>query len=387
MYEISQFNKIAKEGIKLLPGDRYKVGESSADSNAILIRSYKLTPEEIGKNVLCISRAGAGVNNIPVKYCSERGIVVFNTPGANANAVKELVICGLLLASRDIAGSIEFAKTLKGQEKINELVESSKSLFSGVEIAGKTLGIIGLGAIGVMVANCASAMNMEVIGYDPYLSVDSAWGLSRKVKKAKSLDELYQNSDYVTIHVPLIESTKHMINDDSIGKMKKGIRILNFARGELVNNTSVLKAVREGKVARYISDFPSEELIGEKNIICIPHLGASTYESEVNCAVMAVREVKDFLENGNITNSVNMPGCQMDRTSDVRITVIHKNIPNMLGQISTTLAKENINILNMTNRGREEFAYTLLDISSDVNDKILEKLNAIDGVLRTRLIK
>ncbi len=388
MYKIRTYNKIAKEGINQLDNKLFTVSEIEENADALLLRSAKLKIDDIENSVKIIARAGAGTNNIPVDECSQKGIVVLNTPGANANAVKELVIAGLLMASRDISGAIIYAKTLKGEgEQVPSLVEKNKSRFKGIELAGKKLGIIGLGAIGIMVANSASSLHMDVIGYDPYLSVKAAWGLSRKIKRADNLDELLNNCDYLTIHVPLMEATKDMINAQSISKMKKGMRILNFSRGGLVNNTDILDGLKTGQVGQYITDFPSDELLGVNGITCIPHLGASTNESEVNCAIMATRQLSEFLLYGNIVNSVNMPNSSVSRTTDYRITIIHKNNPDVLSKLSTTFLDEKLNIMNLSNQIKGQYAYTIFDIDSQVNEEILQKLNIIEGVLSTRLIK
>lgn len=388
MYKIRTYNKIAKEGINQLDSKLFTVSEKVENADALLLRSAKLKSDDIENSVKIIARAGAGTNNVPVNECSEKGIVVLNTPGANANAVKELVIAGLLMASRDISGSIIYAKTLKGEgEQVPSLVEKNKSRFKGIELAGKKLGIIGLGAIGIMVANSASSLHMDVIGYDPYLSVKAAWGLSRKIKRANNLDELLKNCDYLSIHVPLMEATKDMINAKTMSKMKKGMRILNFSRGGLINNTDILDALKTGHVGQYITDFPSDELLGVNDITCIPHLGASTNESEVNCAIMATRQLSEFLLYGNIVNSVNMPNSSVSRTTDYRITIIHKNNPDVLSKLSTTFLDEKLNVMNLSNQIKGEYAYTIFDIDSKVDDEILQKLNNIDGVLSTRLIK
>lgn len=386
MYRIRTFNKISPVGLNRLDPALYAVSDSETDEDAILVRSAKLLDYDFPKNLLAISRAGAGVNNIPLDRCSEAGIVVFNTPGANANAVKELVIAGMIISSRKVVSGIEWAKTLKGQPEVGKLVEKGKAAFAGPEIKGKKLGVIGLGAIGILVANAAKSLGMEVYGYDPFLSVDAAWGLSRAIKHATSLDQIYTECDYITVHVPLNGDTKGMLNKDAFAMMKDGVRILNFARDSLVNSDDMLAALASGKVAAYVVDFPTEEMLGVENVIAIPHLGASTPESEDNCAVMAADELIDYLENGNITHSVNYPDMQVARTTDVRICVLHKNIPNMLTQISGLVSQEGINIDNMTNRSRKEYAYTILDVVGAPSAASLEKISAIDGVIRVRKI-
>ena len=335
-----------------------------------------------------IARAGAGVNNIPVKDCAEKGVVVFNTPGANANGVKELVLAGMLLASRDIVGGIEWVAKEKDQEDIDKLAEKQKKQFAGCEIMGKKLGIIGLGAIGAMVANAASALGMEVYGYDPYISIDAAWNLSRTIKHIKSLDEIYSQCDYITIHVPLLDSTKEMINKEALDKMKDGVVLLNFARDLLVDEDALIEALDSGKVKKYVTDFANHTVAGHKGILVTPHLGASTEESEENCAVMAVKEVRDFLENGNIKNSVNFPNCDMGTCAAVgRIAICHKNIPNMISQFTKILGAEGLNIADMTNKSKGEYAYTLIDLESTASREALDELKAIEGVSRVRVVK
>lgn len=387
MYSIKTLNKISPLGLKLFEEDKYSVSDSEENPDGIVLRSFVMHDMELPKSLKAVARAGAGVNNIPIEKCSEKGMVVFNTPGANANAVKELVVAGLLLSSRKIIEGIQWAKTLIGQgEDVPKLVEKGKSAFAGPEIRGKKLGVIGLGAIGVMVANAARALGMEVQGFDPYISVDSAWGLSRSVKKAADFKSLLENCDYITLHVPLTPETKDMINAEKFELMKKGIRLLNFSRGGLVNTEDLKKAIEDGIIDTYVTDFPDEELLQLDNVIAIPHLGASTPESEENCAVMAVTQLKDFLENGNIFNSVNFPDCRMVRSSNYRLTIAHKNIPNMVGQISTILAKEHINILNMINKSKGNLAYTIIDAEKEINKDIISSLTNIEGILRVRVI-
>jgi D-3-phosphoglycerate dehydrogenase len=387
MYKIKTLNNIADEGLKLFD-DKFQIVDEEK-VNGILLRSYKMHDMELPNELQVIGRAGAGVNNIPIEKCSEKGIVVFNTPGANANGVKELVMAGLLLASRDIIGAVDWAKTLvdKGEE-VPKLVEGGKSNFAGPEVAGKTLGVIGLGAIGVLVANTAKSLGMNVLGYDPFISVESAWGLSRSIQKADNLDDLFMKADYLTIHVPLMDATKGMINEEKINLMKDGVRLLNFSRAGLCDDTAIEKALESGKVARYVTDFPYDKVLNMKNTICIPHLGASTPESEVNCAVMAVNEVKDYLENGNITNSVNYPDCYMGVCKVAgRISVNHKNIPYMVSNITTALADKNINIVDMINKSKKDWAYTLIDVESEITEDIVNELEAIDGIVKVRVIK
>ncbi|MCG8502675.1 MAG: phosphoglycerate dehydrogenase [Firmicutes bacterium] len=389
MYKIQTLNKISSKGLERLEADRYGIlGETDTDRpDAVLLRSYNMHDMELPPSLAAIARAGAGVNNIPIDKCSEQGIVVFNTPGANANAVKELTIAALLLSNRKIVQGIEWAKTLKEESSsVAKLVEKGKSSFAGPEMKGKKLGVIGLGAIGVMVANAAKALGMEVEGFDPYISVDAAWGLSRGVKKALDLQTLFETSDYITLHLPLLEETKNMVNEEKFSWMKKGVRLLNMSRDGLVNNKDLKKAIEDGIVETYVTDFPNADLLALDHVIPIPHLGASTPESEENCAVMAAEQLKDFLENGNIINSVNYPACELNRVSDYRITLANKNIPNMVGQISTVLANEHINILNMLNRSSGEYAYTIIDIDRSVGKEVIDKLQSINGVLSVRVL-
>ena len=386
MYNIKLFNKISKTGVSSLTEDKYLLSDSIEDYDAVLVRSAKLHDTEFPENCKCIARAGAGVNNIPIDRCTEKGIVVFNTPGANANAVKELVIAGLLLASRKISDSIAWANTLENTPETEAVIEKGKSNFVGPEVYGKTLGVIGLGAIGVMVANAAHDLGMQVYGYDPYLSVNAAWGLSRKIEKAASNEEIFAKCDYITVHVPQNDSTKNMINAESIATMKDGVRILNFSRGGLVNTADMKAALESGKVASYVTDFPAG-LIGVQNVVAIPHLGASTPESEENCAVMAAAELKGYLEDGNIKNSVNFPTVNVPRGEGTRICIIHANGPNIMSQISSAVAAKGINIDHMTNMSRNEIAYTLLDIAGDIDDEAIEVIKAVPNVVRVRVIK
>ena len=380
-------NPISNVGLKDFD-DKYVQTEEVNDADVILVRSAKMHDMELGNNVKAIARAGAGVNNIPLDKCADNGIVVFNTPGANANGVKELVIAGLMLASRDIVGGINWVNENKDEETLAKMAEKKKKAFAGTEVLGKKLGVIGLGAIGVLVANAAVNLGMEVYGYDPYLSVDAAWKLAREIHHAKDVDELYKECDFITIHVPAMDSTKGMINKDAIAKMKDNVVILNFARDVLVNSADIKDALAEGKVRRYVTDFPVPEVAGLDGAIVIPHLGASTAESEDNCAVMAVKEVKDFIENGNITNSVNFPACNAGvKEGGDRITILHKNIPNMIGQFTAVLAADGLNISNMTNKSRGQYAYTIIDVEDEVVENAVNALEQVDGVLKVRIIK
>lgn len=387
MFKIQTLNKIDPKGLKIFPLGKYEIASEFAQPDAIIVRSQAMHDMELPKSLLSIARAGAGVNNIPVEKSTEKGIVVFNTPGANAHAVKEIVIAGMLLASRDIANSIEWAKTLKGKgSEVAGLVEKGKSNFGGTEIRGKTLAVIGLGAIGVLVANAAQSLGMEVIGYDPYISVAHAWKLSRNVKKAEGLESLLANADFVTLQIPQIAETKGFINKEKIKMMKNGVKILNFARGGLVNNQDMIQAIESGKVGKYITDFPEDELINVKNIIAIPHLGASTEESETNCAIMAVNQTIDYMENGNIVNSINFPTAEMERNGGTRIVVANKNIPKMVSQISAMLAHEGLNISNMLNKNRDEIAYNIIDIDGAATSTIKDMISEIEGVVMVRIL-
>ena len=384
MFNILTLNKIAKCGLDQL-NDNYKItDDANVDADGIILRSFKMHDMELPESIKAVARAGAGTNNIPIDKCSEKGIVVFNTPGANANAVKELVIAGMLLASRDVIGGVAWANTLTGDD-VDKQVEKGKSNFAGCEIKGKTLGIIGLGAIGILVANAAYALGMEVIGYDPYLSVDSALKLSRHVKKANSPEEVYAAADYITIHVPLMDSTRNTINAETIAQMKDGVIILNFARGGLVNNADIKKALADGKVAKYVVDFADSETVNQPGIINIPHLGASTAESEDNCAVMAAQELADYLENGNILNSVNFPNCSLPEDNIGRIAIAHKNIPNVIAKFTEALSS--VNISDMINKSKGELAYTIINTDHAIPADAIEKLNQIDAVIRVRVIK
>jgi D-3-phosphoglycerate dehydrogenase / 2-oxoglutarate reductase len=388
MYHIKCLNKISSVGTSRF-NETYCCGEAVENPDAILVRSASMHEMELPKSLLAIARAGAGVNNIPLERCSEQGIVVFNTPGANANAVKELVLASLLLTSRKIIPAIEWTKTLKGKgDEVGKLVEKGKGAFVGPEICGKTLGVIGLGAIGILVANAAKSLGMEVYGYDPYLSVDAAWGLSRSIRHARTLDEVYAASDYITVHVPLTPDTKGMINAESIAKMKDEVRILNFARGDLVNSADVVSALSSGKVSAYATDFPSDDVIGVEGVIAIPHLGASTPESEDNCARMAAAELIEYLESGNIKNSVNLPAISMPRDgSSIRICIFHRNVPNTISLLSGALAEEGINIENMQSKSKKEYAYTILDVTGNVRDTSAAHIEKLPEIIKVRIIK
>lgn len=387
MYNVKCLNKISPVGLGRFGAD-YTCGEDVENPEAILVRSASMHEMELPGSLLAVARAGAGVNNIPLDKCSEAGIAVFNTPGANANAVKELVLAGLLLSSRKIVDGIEWVNALKGKgAEVGKLVEKGKSQFVGPEISGKRLGVIGLGAIGILVANTAKSLGMEVYGYDPYLSVDAAWGLSRSIKHAQTLDEIYANCDYITVHVPLTPDTKEMINTESLAKMQDHVRILNFARGDLVNSADVLKALAVGKVAAYVTDFPTDDLLGVPGVIAVPHLGASTPESEDNCACMAAEELKDYLENGNITHSVNLPNISMPRVPGfARICIIHRNIPNTISLLSGKLADAGINIENMQSKSRKDYAYTILDVTGNFSADSAKKMEEFPDIIRVRII-
>ena len=384
MSNILTLNKISKIGLSKFTSD-YKISDNIENPDAVILRSFNMHDYEMPASLLAIGRAGAGVNNIPVESCAKNGIVVFNTPGANANAVKELVLAGLFLASRDIVGGIKWAETLNS-DQIAKDVEKGKGAFVGPEILGKKLGVVGLGAIGILVANAAVHLGMEVIGYDPFISVDAAWSISKSIKRATDLKEIYENCDYITLHLPYNKDTASMINTQTIAQMKDGVRILNFSRGELVDSDAMKVAIDDEKVAKYVCDFPSNSLNTYKNVVSIPHLGASTPEAEDNCAVMAVKQIMDFLENGNIINSVNFPRVTMPRTTDIRITVIHENIPNMLSQISNQVAKDGINIEGMINGSRNDVAYTIIDVTGNVDETVIADIEAIEGVIRVRKI-
>lgn len=386
MYKIGCLNKISNIGTDRFGAD-YEISDVVENADGILVRSSSMHEMDFSENLKAIARAGAGVNNIPLDKCTEKGIVVFNTPGANANAVKELVVAAMLLSSRKIPASFDWIKTLKGKgAEVGKLVEKGKSSFTGPEIKGKTLGVIGLGAIGILVANAANSLGMNVYGYDPYLSVDAAWSLSKGVHKANSLDEIFANSDYISLHVPLTADTKDLIGNASFAKMKDGVRVLNFARGELVNSADMLEALKTGKAAAYATDFPTDELIGEENVIAFPHLGASTPESEDNCAKMAADQMKDFLENGNIINSVNLPALSMPRDGGTRICIVHKNVPNTLARLTSVCGTAGLNIEHMQSKSRGDFAYAILDVTGDVSDNAVSTISELDEIVRIRVI-
>ena len=391
MYTIKTLNNIAQCGLDVFKSDQFTIDNDSNQTDAIVLRSYNMHDTEIAATVKAVARAGAGVNNIPVDTYTERGIVVFNTPGANANAVKEMVLTTLMASSRNLFAGIAWTKSLEGKgDEIPKLVEAGKKQFVGKEIKGKTLGVIGLGAVGARVANDALNLDMDVIGFDPFISVDTAWNLSRNVQRAFNLDQLYENSDYITVHVPLTDDTKGMFNDQAFRIMKDGVHIFNFSRGELVNELDMSIALESGKVGKYITDFPNGKILSMKNAVAIPHLGASTKESEENCAIMAARQIKDYLETGNIRNSVNFPNASLPYTGKRRVTAYHKNVRNMVGQITSVLSNHNLNIADMVNRSRGDYAYTMIDIDDqfdgDLTTKIEEKVKQISGIVSVRII-
>ena len=387
MFRIKTLNKISPAGLSVLDKSRFTVSDDAENEDGILVRSADMQDYPFPENLRAIARAGAGTNNIPIARCSEAGIVVFNTPGANANAVKELTVCALLLASRDVVGGADWVKLQAGSgADVAAAVEKGKSQFVGPELMGKTLGVIGLGAIGVQVANIATKLGMTVYGYDPFLSVDAALSLSRFVHRAMDLETIYKNCDYITLHVPQTPETRGMINTDAINMMKGHVRILNLARGGLVNDDDMLAALETGRVAAYVTDFPNNKIIQGKRVVAIPHLGASSPESEENCAVMAAQELKDYLENGNIRNSVNLPSLVQDWSGETRLCIIHRNVPNMLASVTTVLSREHVNVENMTNKSRGEYAYTIVDVSARVGDAVADELRTIDGILRVRVL-
>ncbi|KGK90866.1 3-phosphoglycerate dehydrogenase [Desulfosporosinus sp. HMP52] len=387
MFNVNCINKIANVGLDLFT-DNYQMVEQFNDADAVLVRSSSLHELELPSTLEAIARAGAGVNNIPLEKCAENGTVVFNTPGANANGVKEIVIASLIIASRDIFGGVNWVNSCKDDPEVAKLVEKNKAKFAGTEIRGKKLGVIGLGAIGILVANALNKLDMEVYGYDPFISVDAAWNLSKYIKQAKSLEEIYRECDFITVHVPLTDSTKGMFNKETFAMMKDGVKLLNFSRDTLVIDDDIVEALESGKVGRYVTDFPNPKVCGVNGVITVPHLGASTIESEDNCAVMAVKQIMDYLENGNIKNSVNYPNCDMGVCNQVgRIAINHRNIPNMLSQFTSTVAKENINIPDMINKSKGKYAYTILDIESPATPELANKIKEIDGVLKVRIIK
>jgi len=384
MFRIQTLNKISPLGLELFPRDKYEVASDIPNPDAILVRSAEMNGTEIPSSVLAIARAGAGYNNIPVQKCSESGVVVFNTPGANANAVKELTLAALLISSRDVVGGINWALASAGKADIAELAEKEKAKFTGPEIKGKTLGVVGLGAIGVMVANDAIALGMDVIGYDPYISVDAAWNLSREVVRADTLEGLLAKSDYVTLHIPLSDTTKGLLDAEKFRLMKKDARVLNFSRNALVKDKDIIEALNSGKLSVYVTDFLSQDLLACKKVIGLPHLGASTPEAEDNCAIMAVKQIMDYLESGAIRNSVNFPRCKLEQRTPHRLLVVNKNIPNMIGQITTLLAGANINILDLINHHRDDYGYNIIDIEQKLSDSVLEQIRKVDGIIRVR---
>lgn len=385
MYKILTLNNISEAGLAQLDPEKYTIGTSIPDPDAILVRSAKMHDMEFSPNTLAIARAGAGTNNVPVDRCAQEGIVVFNTPGANANAVKELVLCALFLTSRKIIPGIEFVNSLKGKgDDVSKLVEKGKNAFTGPELTGKTLGVVGLGAIGVRVANSARNLGMHVYGYDPYLSVDAAWNLSSHIRHAPTLDDIFTNCDYITVHIPLTDDTKYTICKETIAKMKDGVRIVNFARGELVNSADMIEALESGKVAAYATDFADDSLLGVPGVIAMPHLGASTPESEDNCAKMAAYELIEYLENGNIRNSVNMPNAEMARVCKNRLCVIHQNVPNVLRGITSQFVDSNIN--DFMNRSKGNISYTILEVDGDISEEMIQDIREIEGVIKVRAI-
>ncbi|GAB6155249.1 phosphoglycerate dehydrogenase [Desulfosporosinus burensis] len=387
MFKINCLNPIANVGLDLF-SDHYEMVDRFNDANGVLVRSSSVHDLELPRSLEAIARAGAGVNNIPLDKCAESGVVVFNTPGANANGVKEIVIASLIIASRDIFGGVNWVNSCQHDPEVAKLVEKNKSKFAGTEIKGKKLGVIGLGEIGVLVANALNKLEMEVYGYDPFISVDAAWKLSKFIKPTKSLEEIFRECDFITVHVPLTDTTKGMFNKETFAIMKDGVKILNFSRDSLVIDEDMIEALNSGKVSRYITDFPNPKVCGIEGVITIPHLGASTSESEDNCAVMAVKQLMDYLENGNIINSVNYPNCDMGVCNKAgRIAINHRNIPNMLSQFTSTFAKENINIPDMINKSKGQYAYTVLDIESPSTPELEKKIREIDGVLKVRIIK
>jgi D-3-phosphoglycerate dehydrogenase / 2-oxoglutarate reductase len=387
MFKYTCLNPISQKGLEIFD-DSYKVVEDMEGADAVMVRSYSMLEEELPESLKVIARAGAGVNNIPLEKCAEKGIVVFNTPGANANGVKELVIAAMLLASRDIVGGIEWVRDEAENPDVKKLAEKKKKAFAGNEISGKKLGIIGLGAIGARVANAAVNLGMEVYGYDPYISVDAAWNISFRAHHVTDVNDIYRECDFITIHVPALDSTKGMISAEAIGMMKKNAVVINLARDVLVDEEAIVKALSEEKIAGYVSDFPNTTTAGKPGVIVIPHLGASTEESEDNCAIMAAKEVRDYLENGNIRNSVNYPNCDMGICqAGGRIAILHKNIKGMIGKYAAILGEEEINIVDLTNKSRGEYAYSLIDLESPASKSALEKIKAVDGVIAVRVIK
>ncbi len=387
MYKLKTLNKIAQAGLDVVTDDGIFVDNDTATPDAIMVRSADMKSMELPESLLCIARAGAGTNNIPIDVCSQKGVAVFNTPGANSEAVKELVICALLMASRDVVGGIEWVHSIKENgDEIPKMVEKGKSSFIGPEIVGKTLGVVGLGAIGAKIANTALDLGMKVYGYDPYLSVDAAWRLSSHVKHATDIDTIYQNCDYITLHVPYMKETHHMLNKEAFAKMKDGVRIINLARGELVDDEALLDALDSTKVARYVTDFPNAITANAPNTIPMPHLGASTPESEQNCAVMAADELKDYLETGNVRNSVNLPAVSMTPSGVMRLCILHKNVPGMLANITTLFGRDGVNVENLSNKSKGDWAYTMVDLAAHIGDDVLQDVRAMEHVVRVRAI-
>ena len=388
MYYIKTMNKISPYGMEVFDKNKYRCGDDVENPEGILVRSAQLHDLEFNPNLQAIARAGAGVNNIPIDRCSEAGIVVFNTPGANANAVKEMVVCALLMSARKIYPGMCWVQGLKGKgDEVAKLIEAGKGQFVGPELCGKKLGVIGLGAIGVRVANFARHLDMDVYGYDPYLSVEAAWNVSRAIRHADSLKEIYENCDFITLHIPATPETKGMINSQSIQMMKHGVRLLNFARGDLVVDEDLLEGLEEKQIRCYVTDFPSDALLGHPGVLAMPHLAASTPESEDNCAQMAAEEMVDYLENGNIRNSVNMPAVSMPRSGDMRVALIHRNIPAMLSKIAPVISDSGLNIANLTNKSRKDYAYTLIDIEGEAPADVVERLRGVEGVIRVNLYR
>ncbi len=387
MFNIQTLNAISKKGLAVLPEAEFAIANEVENPDAIIVRSADMHSFEMGANLKAIARAGAGTNNIPVVDCAEKGIVVFNSPGANANAVKELVLTGILLSSRKVMEGINWSQSLKGQENVSKLVEKGKKNYAGPEIKGKRLGVVGLGAIGVLVANAGIALGMEVVGYDPFLSVSAALNISSHVELCENLEKMVAKCDYISLHVPFNKNTENLFNDEMFSQMKKGARLLNFARGGLVETAALKKALDEGILYKYITDFPNDEVLNMENVIAIPHLGASTPESEENCATMAAMELKAFLKYGIIKNSVNYPDCESIYTGKVRITIAHKNVPNMVGSITGLFANKHLNIDNMVNRSKGDFAYTIIDLDNVADKSIIQELEKIEGVIRARLVR
>ena len=389
MYNIKIFNNIAKQGLAQFPQDNYQVSDQASNADAILLRSHKLQNEEIEANVKAIGRAGAGTNNVPVEHCTDRGIPVFNAPGANANAVKELVMAGLLLGSRGIVAGIDYANGLADMDDadaMNKLLEKEKKKFKGSEIQGKTLGVVGLGAIGSLVANMALAMGMKVVGYDPAISIEAAWRLSGEIKKMDTIEALFASSDFITLHLPVLDSTRGLVNGALLSKAKSGCKLLNFARSEIVDSADLVKALDKKQIAAYIADFPKPGMMGRDDVILMPHIGASTEEAEVNCAVMAAQQLKDYLENGNVVNSVNFPRLVLERTSGHRLAISNRNVTNMLGSITSILAEHELNVIDLLNKSRGDIAYNLIDVESKPSDAVIEQLSAVDGIVNVRLL-